>query len=142
MPTVSKQALVQYSAEQMYQLINQVEYYPLFLPWCSSTQILSQSESDMKARINIAKGPVSKSFITHNKLTPNQKVEMNLVDGPFKKLQGAWKLTPLSQGTDVSLFLEFEFSSKLLGLTFGPIFHQATQTMMNSFLERAQKIYG
>lgn len=142
MPTVSKQAQVQYSSEQMFQLINQVEQYPLFLPWCSSTEILSKSEHDMKARIHISKGPVSKSFITHNTLTPNQKIEMNLVDGPFKRLQGAWQLTSTPTGTQISLFLDFEFSSKLLGLSFGPLFHHATQTMMNSFLERAHQIYG
>lgn len=142
MPVVSKQALVPHTAEQMYQLINQVEHYPLFLPWCQATEILSQSAQEMKAKVKIAKGPVTKSFITHNTMQPNQEVTMKLVEGPFKRLFGTWRIDDHEQGCEISFYLEFEFSSPLLSLTFGPIFNQATQTMMSSFLQRANELYG
>jgi len=139
---ISKHALVPFSASQMYALVNDVEMYADFLPWCNKSVILEKTEDDIKASLNIAYGSLNKSFTTLNKLTPETKIEMQLVDGPFKQLQGEWLFTQLGKdGCKVSLNLEFEFKSKLLSITMGPVFSQIANTMVDSFAERATKVY-
>jgi len=140
---ISKQALVPFSAAQMYALVNDIESYAEFLPWCSQSTVLEKSEQQIKASLNIAYGSLNKSFTTLNKLTPNLKIEMQLVDGPFKKLQGEWQFTQLGEdGCKVNLDLEFEFKSKIIGVTMGPIFSQIANTLVDSFSERANKVYA
>lgn len=141
MPTVQRDALVPYSADAMFNLVNDVERYPEFLPWCSSTDILSQSDEHMRAKVNIKKGAIKHAFTTDNILTPGEKIQMRLVDGPFKSLNGFWEFEPLPQGCKVSLHLNFEFSSKLLALSFGPVFNQASQSMLSAFIHRARAVY-
>jgi len=126
----------------MYALVNDIESYADFLPWCSQSTILEQTDDEIKARLNIAYGSLNKSFTTLNKLTPNIKMEMLLVDGPFKHLQGAWQFTQLGDdGCKVSLELEFEFKNKLISMTMGPVFSQIANTLVDSFSERAHKVY-
>lgn len=142
MKKISKHALVPYSASQMYALVNDVKSYADFLPWCSRSDILEQTEQEIKASLNIAYGSLNKSFTTLNKLTPETKIEMLLVEGPFKKLNGEWVFTQLGEdGCKVSLELEFEFKSKLLSMTMGPVFSQIANTLVDSFSERANKVY-
>lgn len=140
---VSKHALVPYSASQMYALVNDVESYADFLPWCDKSVILEQTDQAIKASLNIAYGSLNKSFTTLNKLTPETKVEMQLVEGPFKKLHGEWLFTQLGEdGCKISLDLEFEFKSKLISMTLGPVFSQIANTLIDSFSERANKVYS
>ncbi len=142
MKKVLKHALVPFSASQMYSLVNDIESYADFLPWCDKSIILEQTEQEIKASLNIAYGSLNKSFTTLNKLTPETKIEMQLVEGPFKRLQGEWLFTQLgNDGCKVSLALEFEFKSKLLSMTMGPVFSQIANTLVDSFSERAQKVY-
>ena len=91
MPAINRSALVMYSAEQMYQLINDVLAYPNFLPDCSDSKIVSQTESSVTAALLVSKGGLNKWFTTQNTLVSNEEVQLTLVDGPFKKLQGSWK---------------------------------------------------
>lgn len=143
MKKISKHALVPYSAGQMYALVNDIESYADFLPWCSQSDILERTEQDIKASLNIAYGSLNKSFTTLNKLTPDTKMEMQLVEGPFKKLHGEWVFTQLGEdGCKVSLELEFEFKSKMLSMTMGPVFSQIANTLVDSFSERANKVYS
>jgi len=133
---------VPYSASQMYALVNDIESYADFLPWCSQATILEQTGDEIKARLNIAYGSLNKSFTTLNKLTPNVKMEMQLVDGPFKQLHGEWLFTQLGEdGSKVSLALEFEFINNLISMTMGPVFSQIANTLVDSFSERAHKVY-
>lgn len=142
MKKISKHALVPYSASQMYALVNDIESYADFLPWCSRSDILEQTEQEIKASLNIAYGSLNKSFTTLNKLTPETKIEMQLVEGPFQQLHGEWFFTQLGDdGCKVSLELEFEFKSKLISMTMGPVFSQIANTLVDSFSERANKIY-
>ena len=142
MKKISKHALVPYSASQMYALVNDIESYADFLPWCSRSDILEQTEHDIKASLNIAYGSLNKSFTTLNKLTPKTKIEMQLVEGPFQQLHGEWLFTQLGDdGCKVSLQLEFEFKNKLISMTMGPVFSQIANTLVDSFSERANKIY-
>lgn len=105
MPQISRTALVPYSAEQMYQLVNDVQSYPQFLPGCTGSRILESTHGQMTAAVDVSKAGISKTFTTRNQLTSNQSILMNLVDGPFKKLIGGWKFTPLSQRRVVSSFI-------------------------------------
>lgn len=142
MPQISRSALVPYSAEQMYQLVNDVNSYPDFLPGCVGSRVLNASASEMTAAVDVAKAGISKTFTTRNTLTSNQSILMNLVDGPFKKLMGIWKFTPLSSDAcKVELHLDFEFANKLIELAFGRIFKELASNMVQAFTTRAKEVY-
>lgn len=142
MPTISRSALVMYSVEDMYRLINDVLSYPEFLPDCSDSKIVSQTDNGMTASLLVSKGGINKWFTTENNLLPNKKVVMNLVDGPFKYLTGGWTLTALSEeACKVELALDYEFSNKLLDIAFGRVFNQLANNMVQAFTQRAKEVY-
>jgi len=143
MPSLSRNALVMYSAEQMFQLINDVLAYPQFLPDCSNSKIISKDEVSVTASLLVSKAGLKKWFTTKNTLISNQQVRLELVDGPFSKLQGHWLLTPLSEDAcKVSLELEYEFSNKIFDLAFGRVFNHLTNNMVQAFTQRAKDVYG
>ena len=132
-----------YSAKQMYTLVDDVLAYPEFLPWCSGTREISREDDEVEATVDIAHSGIHKSFTTRNRLDENKAIEMQLVEGPFKHLNGIWRFQPLGEaGSRVELDLEFEFSSKLLSMTFGPVFNKIASTLMDAFIQRARKVYG
>jgi ribosome-associated toxin RatA of RatAB toxin-antitoxin module len=143
MTTIHKSALVPYSAEQMYTLVDDIPAYPEFLPWCSGSKEINRGENEVEASLDIAHSGVHKSFTTRNHLEINKTIEMQLVKGPFKHLNGIWRFEPLGDaGSKVMLDLEFEFSNKLLGMTFGPLFSKIASSLVDAFIQRAQKVYG
>lgn len=143
MPSISRNALVMYSVDQMFQLINDVLAYPQFLPDCSNSKIISEEGNSVTASLLVSKTGLKKWFTTKNTLISNQQVQLELVDGPFKKLQGQWLLTPLSEDAcKVSLELEYEFSNKMFDLAFGRIFNNLTNNMVQAFTQRAKDVYG
>ena len=143
MPLVKKTALVGYSASEMYALVDDIESYPQFLPWCRSTQVLSRAQDEVRATIEVAKGRLRKSFTTCNRLHPTKMIEIRLLDGPFRRLDGFWRFEALDeQACKVSLDLEFDFSSRVLQMTVGPIFSQIANTMVDAFCKRAKDLYG
>ena len=143
MTTIHKSALVPYSAEQMYNLVDDIPAYPEFLPWCSGSKEINRGENEVEASLDIAHSGVHKSFTTRNRLEINKAIEMQLVEGPFKHLNGVWRFEPLGDvGSKVVLDLEFDFSSKLLAMTFGPLFSKIASSLVDAFIQRAQKVYG
>ena len=139
---ISKNAIVPYSASQMYQLVNQVDAYPEFLNWCSDASILKQTEAQIIASVKINKGALKQSFTTVNTLTPNQRIDMRLKKGPFKQLSGAWLFTALNDhACKVSLELDFNFSSKIVDMAISPIFTSIANSQLDAFVSRARKIY-
>lgn len=143
MPTVSKSALVNHSAADMFRLVDDVDSYPQFLPWCGGARVISRTEDEVEAAIDIAYGAVHKSFTTQNRLQQNKMIEMRLVEGPFKHLHGFWRFDALSEhACKVSLDLEYAFSSMLVGLAVGPVFSQIANTLVDSFCQRANAHYG
>lgn len=143
MPQIERSALVFYSAQQMFDLVNAVPDYPQFLPGCTSACILSQSDNEMVAKLQVSKAGIGQSFTTRNILYPYERIDMQLVDGPFKRLQGGWHFMPLNEHScKVILHLEFEFSSKLVQFAFGRIFSELTAAMVNAFTQRAKVVYG
>lgn len=136
-------ALLPYSAAEMYALVDAIESYPEFLPWCKSTTILNRTDDEVHAEIELSRGGINKSFSTCNRSQKNKIIEMRLVKGPFHHLEGFWRFDSLGEhACKVSLDLEFEFSSRLLSLTFGPVFNQIAGTLVDSFCQRAVAVYG
>lgn len=143
MAHINRSALVPYSSEQMYQLVDGIPLYPQFLPWCRSAVEHTRDADEVKASIEIAKGAVNKQFTTLNRLQKNKTIEMRLVDGPFRHLHGFWRFDELkADACKVSLDLDFEFSNKILSMVVGPVFNQVANTLVDSFVERARKVYG
>ncbi|KJY88067.1 cyclase [Vibrio neptunius] len=143
MKQVSRSALVSFSAEQMFKLVNDVASYPEFLPGCSGSRVIESSGSAMVASVDVSKAGISKTFTTSNELISDEAILMNLVDGPFKILKGGWFFTPLDeQACKVELKLEFEFSSKMIEMAFGRIFNELTSNMVNAFTQRAKQVYA
>lgn len=141
--TVDKNAIMPYSAEAMYQLVADVETYPQFLPWCRHAEARPAGKDAVEASLEIARGPVRKKFTTRNLMRPGSAIEMDLVDGPFKHLKGRWQFTALgNQGSKIELHLEFDFASRLLRSSVGPVFNHIAETMVSAFCKRAHEIYG
>ncbi|HAT1573277.1 TPA: type II toxin-antitoxin system RatA family toxin [Kluyvera cryocrescens] len=143
MPQISRTALVPYSAEQMYQLVNDVDAYPDFIPGCTGSRVLESGPTQMTAAVDVSKAGISKTFTTRNTLISNQSILMHLVDGPFKKLIGGWKFTPLSpDACKIEFQLDFEFTNKLIELAFGRIFKELALNMVQAFTMRAREVYS
>lgn len=142
MKQVVRSALVPFSAEQMFNLVNDVPNYPAFLPGCSGSKVLESSSDKMVASVDVSKAGIRKTFTTSNTLAINESILMELVDGPFKSLRGGWYFTVLDEhACKVELKLEFEFSSKMVELAFGKVFHELTSNMVNAFTKRAKQVY-
>ncbi len=143
MPTISRNALVPYSPAQMFALVDDIESYPDFLPWCASAKVHSRTEDEVRATIEIAKGAVRRSFTTLNRLQRDKMIEMRLLEGPFRHLEGFWRFDPIDdRGCRVSLDLDFEFASAALSLLVGPVFQQIANTLVDAFCRRAEEVYG
>jgi len=128
----------------MYQLVNDVADYANFLPWCRSSEVKSESDTEMVATVEIAKGILNKTFTTHNQLVKDKRIELKLVDGPFKKLSGYWQFDALKtdNACRVSLDLQFEFDSAMMSIAAKPIFTQIANSLVDSFCKRAVEVYG
>ncbi|HPE62291.1 MAG TPA: type II toxin-antitoxin system RatA family toxin [Thiolinea sp.] len=143
MAHINRSALVPFSTEQMFALVDGIRDYPRFLPWCRSSTEISREPDEVKASIEIARGGLNKHFTTLNRMQPNRLIEMSLVDGPFRHLHGFWRFDELKAGAcKVSLELDYEFSSRLVGLAVGPVFNQVANTLVDSFVQRARELYG
>jgi ribosome-associated toxin RatA of RatAB toxin-antitoxin module len=142
MPNINKSALVPYSAEQMYTLVNDVQAYQSFLPGCQYSEVLSASEHHMEAKMVLVKAGIEQVLVTSNTLTIGRRIEMNLAQGPFKALTGGWTFTPLSdEACKIELSLDFTFSSTLVDMAFGKVFRSVTKNMVNAFTQRAKEVY-
>ena len=142
MYSINRSALVNFSAQQMYQLINDVDAYQDFLPWCGDSKVLEQGDDSMMASVTISFKGVNKTFTTRNTLTPYSEVAMQLKDGPFSELEGAWQFQALdSEACKISLSLEFGFSNRLVGAVIGPVFSKIADSMVESFCRRAEAVY-
>ncbi|POP41727.1 ubiquinone-binding protein [Superficieibacter electus] len=143
MPQINRTALVPYSAEQMYNLVNDVDSYPEFIPGCTGSRVLESGPTQMTAAVDVSKAGISKTFTTRNTLNSNQSILMHLVDGPFKKLIGGWKFTPLGQDAcKIEFQLDFEFTNMLIEMAFGRIFKELAASMVQAFTTRAKEVYS
>ena len=143
MALVNKSVLVAHSAQQMFDLVDQVQYYPEFLPWCSGSQIKVRQDNRMIATINIDYMHIKQHFTTENVNEPPYLIKMQLLDGPFKQLDGEWRFKPLSEAAcKIEFMLHYEFSSKLLDSVLGPVFSYIANSFVEAFIQRAEQVYG
>lgn len=143
MPQVEKSALVPFSDQAMFDLVKDVDRYQEFLPWCSGSALLSHEGNRICGRIDIERLGVHQSFSTCNVYDEPRRMDIELKDGPFQSLHGAWEFVGLREDAcKVILSLEFEFSNRLMDMAFGKVFHQIANTMVESFSKRAREVYG
>jgi ribosome-associated toxin RatA of RatAB toxin-antitoxin module len=143
MALTEKSVLVEYSAAQMYALVADVDRYPEFLPWCGGAEILSRDADIVRASISIDFRGIRQRFSTENRQREPELIEMKLVDGPFRVLDGSWRFKPLGeQACRVDFRLHYEFSSKLLEKLVGPVFHYIANTFVDAFVKRAGQLHG
>jgi ribosome-associated toxin RatA of RatAB toxin-antitoxin module len=141
MATVNKSALVPYSAQTMFDLVNDVMAYPDFIPGCVATRINSVDDTHMQASLDISKAGIKHTFTTNNTLVAPSRIDMSLADGPFKSLGGGWIFTELDEhACKIELHLEFEFTSRIIELAFGKIFHSLANSMVDAFIQRAKQV--
>jgi len=142
MTTVNRNALVPYSADQIYQLVLDVDRYPEFLPWCDGAEVFEQSEESQLAAISIRKGPLNTRFKTSNTLTPGESISVSLVEGPFRSLTGSWTFKPLDENAcKVEMNMEFDLAGPG-ALVIKPVFAQICNSLLSAFLDRARQVYG
>ena len=127
----------------MFHLVNDVAAYPVFLKWCKSSQVLSESSNEMTAELEIAWKVLHKTFTTKNKLEEGESIQLELVDGPFKSMQGEWKFKHLRKDAcKITMEIDFEFKSSVSNMVFSAIFTQICGSLMDSFIKRADVVYG
>lgn len=139
MREVKRSALIAESPARMYQIINDIERYPEFVPGCLAARIESRQEHEVVATLEIRKGPLHAEFTTRNLMQPDERVLMQLVRGPFRVLEGLWTLTPLGDlGCRVELEMRFEFSNRVAGALFEPLFEGTAASLVDAFVRRAR----
>jgi len=143
MAVVEKSVLLSYSAEQMFALVDNVADYPQFLPWCGGTSVIVLDDSRVKATVHINYHHVKQSFTTENVRQQGQRIDIKLLDGPFKQLDGRWQFIALTPSAcKIEFRLNYEFSSKLLEKVVGPVFHYIASTFVEAFIKRAEQVYA
>ena len=124
----------------MYALINDIERYPEFVPWCTAARVESRKEGEVVATLAIKRGPLRAEFTTRNLLEPDRRVLMQFVSGPFRVLEGLWTLTPLGDlGCRVELEMRFEFANRVAGTLFAPLFEDTAASLVDAFVKRARE---
>lgn len=139
MREVKRSALVSQPPAAVFALINDIDRYPEFLPWCSHARTVARSEQEIIATLGVRQGGFTGEFTTRNTLTPDSRVLMQLLDGPFRMLEGEWLLEPIGgTGCRVELRVAFEFKSRLTGMLFEPLFAQTIGSLVEAFVQRAR----
>jgi ribosome-associated toxin RatA of RatAB toxin-antitoxin module len=140
MREVKRSALIAESPERMFALINDIERYPEFVPWCTAARVESRKEGEVVATLTIKRGPLRAEFTTRNLLEPGKRVLMQFVSGPFRVLEGLWTLTPLGDlGCRVELEMRFEFANRVAGTLFAPLFEDTAASLVDAFVKRARE---
>jgi len=140
---VSRSALIPYSADQMYALVEDFLAYPEFLPWCTGATLHSSGADIIEASLELQRSGIKKSFRTRNTLQPGVSMEIRLVGGPFRHLGGGWRFEQLgNDGSKVSLQLDFEFEDRVTDAIFGRYFESTCNSLIDSFTQRAHAVYG
>ncbi|WP_110654598.1 type II toxin-antitoxin system RatA family toxin [Salinicola halimionae] len=143
MPSVNRSAFVRHTPEQMFELVNDFERYPEFLPGCRRASVLERGDSFLIGRMTLAKGGVEQSVTTRNDLERPERIDLSLVDGPFKRLSGRWHFRAMGEDAcKIELEMNFEFSNRLLGMAFGRLFQQVAGQLVDAFTRRADQVYG
>ncbi len=150
MKTVQKSVLIWFSPQEMSLLVENVPDYPQFLPWCDSAQVLARHDDGVTARLGLRFGSLTHQFSTRNTVgalaSGERQVRLQLVDGPFSRLDGAWHFRPLGDGRQracrVELLLNYDFANAALAALIGPVFDKIAASLVDAFVARAETVYG
>jgi len=144
MPSIQRSALVLHSPDQIFDLVNDIEAYPQFLPWCKSSEIITKTSDKVTASLTISKAGLNHNFTTENFNIRGESIKIKLVDGPFNHLEGFWQFKPIgnNDGTKIQLDMDFEITNRVLAAALGPVFTQISGSLVDAFCKRAQEIYG
>ena len=140
MREVKRSALIAESPARMYALVNDIERYPEFVPWCTAARVDARKDGEVVATLTIKRGPVKSEFTTRNLLEPDKRVLMQFVSGPFRVLEGLWTFTALGElGCRVELEMRFEFANRLTNALFAPLFEDTAASLVDAFVKRARE---
>ena len=149
MKHVKKSVLLWYSPREMYGLVTAVQDYPVFLPWCARTELLGQRDTGITARLHLSYLGVRQAFTTRNVHTPDASVVLELVDGPFSLLDGTWLFLPvpasdgaMARACKIDFELRYTFANAALEALISPVFDRIANTFVDSFVKRAEQVYG
>ena len=140
---IRRSAIVKHSAVQMFDLVNDVEAYPRRFGWCTAAHVLARDEDSLTARLELRIAGMAQGFTTRNTLTPPSRIAMQLVDGPFRKLSGAWEFTALgATGCKIALALDFEYAGKMMAPLMRSGFEKLADRMVDEFCTEAGRVYA
>lgn len=143
MKRVARSAIVPHSAAELYALVEDVESYPRFLPWCIATDVKSRSADSTRATLTVGVRGIKQSFTTQNRNQPPEAIDLELVEGPFRRFSAAWRFEALgAEACKVEFAMEYEFASRALAVVLQPLFAKMADSMVDAFTRRADEIYG
>lgn len=143
MKKISRSAIVEHSAAEVYALVEDIEAYPKFLPWCREARVHERAAAETRATLTVGVSGLRQAFTTRNENRPGEAIDMRLVEGPFREFSATWRFSALSAGAcRIEFSLQYEFSSRTLGRLLEPLFDRIADTMVDAFARRADEIYG
>jgi len=150
MKHVKRSVLLWYAPREMYALVTDIGAYPQFLPWCERAEVVERDADGVTARLTLSKGGVRHAFTTRNEHRPSERVDVTLVDGPFSMLEGHWAFLPIgragaatpAEACRIEFDLRYAFASRALEAVVSPVFDRIADTMVDSFVQRAENVYG
>ena len=143
MADINRSVLVEYPMQRMFALVDAVEKYPEFLPWCGGTELIYRDVDVTRAKIRINYRGIRQSFSTENAKHEPRLMQIRLIEGPFRMLEGSWRFVDLGgDGCKIELNLHYEFASRMLEKVVGPVFGHIANTLIDAFVKRARSIYG
>lgn len=143
MTKIHRSALVEYSVSQMFDLVNDIEQYPKFLPGCSEARVLSASESELIGELKLSKAGITQQFTTRNTLNRPESIGMEMLEGNFTSFDARWDFTALTDSASkVSLTMEFQFQSSIIGFAVEKLFSSVANSQVDAMVERARQVYG
>ncbi len=141
--TLQRSALVNYDAEKMFDLVNDIEAYPSFMPGCARAKIIEKKDCELVAKLTLAKSGIEQSFTTRNQFQRPSSINIALVDGPFSVFKGLWLFEPIQErGCKVSFKLEYKFKNAVLGLTLSNLLEKVSGEQVTAICDRAKTLYG
>jgi len=142
MKRIARSAIVEHSAAEMYALVEDIEAYPSFLPWCKAAVVHERRPGATRATLTVGVGALRHSFTTQNDNRPGEAIDMRLVEGPFRRFKGQWIFAALApQACRIEFSLQYEFSSRALGRLLSPLFDGIADSMVDAFVRRAAEVY-
>ena len=143
MTTINRSALLPYTAQRLFDLVNDIEAYPHYMDGCVGAEVLRRDETLVEARLDLAKGGITQSFSTRNRLVGSEAIVLELVEGPFDYFEGRWGFQALGDAAcKISLQLDFTLNSAVLGAAAGKLFEMVTDNLVDALGKRAKQLYG